>query len=154
NVQPTPATAQAVTAVQLPTALALTSSAASGFINYGQAVTFSATVSPAAPVAASALAGERGAFSDGAMLLGTGVLNAQGIATFAAPALGAGLHAITATYAGDAADQGSSNALRGGVLVNRVMPAFTRLTASQSILAGTASVTVSGVLSSPTAIPV
>jgi hypothetical protein len=44
--------------------------------------------------------------------------------------------------------------LRGALSVNRALPAFTKVTASQTIAAGTPTVTLSGVLAAPTATPV
>ncbi len=78
-----------------PTTTTLTSSpAATG--PYGTAVTFTATVSPAASGTVT--------FYDGATVLGTGTL-ASGQATFttSAGALAMGGHSITASYGGDAA---------------------------------------------------
>jgi RHS repeat-associated protein len=154
NAQPAPPGAQAVTTVRLATSTTLTSSAVNNTLSYGQAVTLTATVSASDPAAAlPALAGETVVFNDGAAVLGTGVLNARGVATLTVTAPFAGLHVLTATYGGDGADQGSTGILRGGLTVNRALPAFTRLTASQTIAAGTASVTLTGVLAAPTAVP-
>jgi RHS repeat-associated protein len=154
NVQATPAGPQAVTALRLANTTVVTSSANGGLLTYGQAVTFTATVSTTDPTAViSALAGETITFGDGSGVLGTGTLNAKGVATFTT-VLGAGLHVVTATYAGDAADQGSTGVLRYAVSVNRALPAFTKVSASQTIYAGTPTVTLSGVLAAPTAVPV
>ena len=60
---------------------------------YGASVTFTATVSPGA-------AGGTVTFMDGTTNLGAGTLSG-GTATFAANALGAGSHSITATYGGN-----------------------------------------------------
>jgi len=49
-------------------------------------------------------------FSDGATLLGTSVLNAQGIATLTVPSLGVGSHNISAAYGGDTLDLSSTSA--------------------------------------------
>ena len=67
----------------------------------GQAVTFTATVSGAAPTGIVT-------FYDGASILGTGTL-AGGVATLITSALGAGSHVITATYSGDAANAQSTS---------------------------------------------
>ena len=61
---------------------------------YGQNVTFTATVAPAAATGTVT-------FSEGATTLGTGTL-AAGATTFAISTLTAGSHTITATYGGDA----------------------------------------------------
>ena len=50
-------------------------------------------------------------FMDGTTVLGTGVLNAQGVATFTVPSFLAGTHSITAVYAGDSNDLGTIPAL-------------------------------------------
>jgi uncharacterized repeat protein (TIGR01451 family) len=71
----------------------------SGTITYPQSVTFSATVA-----AASGSDTPTGSvtFKDGSTVLGTPqALDDNGMATFTATTLGAGTHAITATYSGD-----------------------------------------------------
>jgi MYXO-CTERM domain-containing protein len=73
---------------------------------FGGAVTFTATLSgfvPATPPSGSI------AFADGATALGTGTLDASGVATLMTSALGGGTHSITATYAGDS-NYGTANA--------------------------------------------
>src|SRR6267154_949120 len=64
----------------------------------GQAVTFTATVKPAA---GSGTPTGTVTFNDGAATLGTGTLSG-GTATFTTSVLGAGAHSITAIYGGDA----------------------------------------------------
>ena len=49
-------------------------------------------------------------FLDGATSLGTGTLNASGVATFSTSALSVGTHSITAAYGGDTNDAGSTSA--------------------------------------------
>src|SRR5262249_52931876 len=66
----------------------------------GQAVTFTATVAATAPGAGTPTGTVT--FRDGATVLGTGTLDAGGVASFAAAALAAGSHSITAAYGGDA----------------------------------------------------
>ena len=61
---------------------------------FGQAVTFTGTVSPTPPN------GETVTFSNGSMVLGTGTLTA-GVATLTTSALTIGSNSITAAYAGD-----------------------------------------------------
>jgi hypothetical protein len=65
--------------------------------NYGQAVTFTATVTPAGlyPLTADV------AFKDGTLAIG-GMALSGGVATLTKPKLGVGTHSITATYDGDA----------------------------------------------------
>ncbi|MCB0048646.1 MAG: Ig-like domain repeat protein, partial [Caldilinea sp.] len=66
---------------------------------YGNSVVFTATVTVEAPGAAS-LIGEEVIFKDGANTLSTGTLGAGGVATYTTSLLGAGVHTITADYAG------------------------------------------------------
>lgn len=75
-------------------ALALTSSANPS--NYGQSVTFTATVTGPGITPTGTVT-----FYDGAATIGTGTVNASGIATFATSALAGGSHTITAQYGGD-----------------------------------------------------
>src|SRR5262249_2336596 len=66
---------------------------------FGQAVTFTATVSPVGSV--PVLPGGIVTFLDGPTTLGTGTLSSSAVATFTTPAaLPLGSHAITAAYAG------------------------------------------------------
>jgi len=76
---------------------------------YGQTVTFTAHVIPAAG-SAGPLTGETVTFDDGSTFLGTGTLASSGIATISTSALLAGSHSITAIYAGDTTYAGSSSA--------------------------------------------
>ncbi|MCB0152627.1 MAG: Ig-like domain repeat protein, partial [Caldilineaceae bacterium] len=66
---------------------------------YGNSVTFTATVSVQAPGATS-MTGEDVTFRDGAATLGTGTLNASGIATVTTSLLSGGVHSVTAEYGG------------------------------------------------------
>jgi Bacterial Ig-like domain (group 3) len=49
-------------------------------------------------------------FRDGASALGTGVVNASGVATFSTSSLAVGAHSITAYYAGDGNFSASTSA--------------------------------------------
>jgi hypothetical protein len=71
---------------------------------FGQNVTFTATVLPASATGTVT-------FSDGAVTLGTGNLNGNGngVATFTTSVLAVGVRPITATYAGDGNDLGSTS---------------------------------------------
>jgi hypothetical protein len=60
----------------------------------GDVVTFTATLSPATAGSVT--------FKNGATTIGTGVLDATGVATFTTSALAAGAHSITAVFAGNA----------------------------------------------------
>jgi hypothetical protein len=73
---------------------------------YGQAVTFTATVSPSA---GSGTPTGTVTFSDGATILGSSALSA-GKAAFSTTVLSAGAHSITASYSGDGNFNGSSAA--------------------------------------------
>jgi Subtilase family/Bacterial Ig-like domain (group 3)/Bacterial cadherin-like domain/Bacterial Ig domain len=64
---------------------------------FGQSVTFTATVTSTAGTPTGTVT-----FKDGATTLGTGPLNAGGVATFTTSALTAGTHSITVAYSGDA----------------------------------------------------
>ena len=66
---------------------------------FGQAVTFTATVSK--PMGNTATPSGTVTFKDGTATLGPGTLNNSGQATFTTAALSLGQHSITAAYAGD-----------------------------------------------------
>ena len=78
----------------------LTLASSSNPTTYGTSVTLTATVSPA-------LATGTVTFLDGGTAIGTNTISA-GQATYTTSALGVGSHSITATYAGDANDSGST----------------------------------------------
>src|SRR5207253_6487569 len=61
--------------------------------NFGQQVTFTATVTSAAGTPGGTVT-----FKEGAATLGTGNLNGSGVATFSTSTLSAGTHTITADY--------------------------------------------------------
>jgi hypothetical protein len=85
-----------------------------------QPVTFSATVHAGATGVVT--------FLDGTTILGTGTLNAAGVATFTTSTLASGSHPITASYAGDS----SYNAATSAVLTEVVdrIPTVTTIAAS------------------------
>jgi predicted secreted protein len=88
---------------------------------FGQAVTFTATVTGANPTGTVT-------FKDGATTLATVTLNGSGQAMFTTSALSAGTHTITATYNGDANNKPSTSAPLNQV-VNKA-PTTTTLTSS------------------------
>ena len=90
---------------------------------FGQSVTFVATVTSAAGQPTGSVT-----FDDGTTVLGTVALNASGVATFTAPQLAVGQHAITAIYGGDADLSGSTSP----VLEQMVNQADTLTTVSSS----------------------
>jgi hypothetical protein len=69
--------------------------------SFGQLITLTARVVPAAGSTAP-LDGQTVTFKEGATTLGTGTLNASGLASMSTSSLGAGPHTITAIYDGDA----------------------------------------------------
>jgi len=89
---------------QNATSTSLTSSASTSGL--GQAVTFTATV-----VAAVGTVKPAGTvnFLDGATLLGSSALNANGVATFTTSSLSTGVHSITAQYPGNSNFTGSTS---------------------------------------------
>ena len=89
--------------------------ASSGFVSTsGQAVTFTATVTPAAPGAGTPTGTV--SFYNGSKLLGTGTVNASGVATFQTASLAIGAQSITASYNGD----GNFNAATSGAITQYV----------------------------------
>lgn len=70
----------------------------------GAPVTYAATVSGPAGIPTGSVT-----FKDGVTVVGTGALNGSGLATLVTGSIGAGTHAITAVYAGDANFVGSTS---------------------------------------------
>jgi len=95
-----------------PTTTALTSSQNPS--NFGQAVTFTATVT-AQPGFYKGTPTGTVSFYDGTTLLGTGTLSG-GVATYTTSALSVGSHSITAVYAGDANCLGSTSGVLNQVV--------------------------------------
>jgi uncharacterized repeat protein (TIGR01451 family) len=75
---------------------------------FGETVTFTASVTVDAP--GSGTPTGTVTFKDGGAAIGTGTLNASGVAVFATCTLDVGIHAITAEYGGDANFKGSTSA--------------------------------------------
>jgi adenosine/AMP kinase len=95
---------------------------------FGQSVTFTATVLAVAPGAGTRTGTVT--FFDGATSLGTGAVNASGIATLSTSALAVGAHStITATYSGD----GSFNGSTSSAYVHTVNKADTTTTVVSSL---------------------
>lgn len=88
----------------------------------GQQVTLTANVAAAGPGAGTPTGTVT--FRDGTAVLGSAAL-AGGSATVATASLAAGTHALTATYAGDAAFAGSTSPAVSQVVANAVSYAFT-----------------------------
>src|SRR5262249_19672351 len=85
------------------TAAVLTSSASP--VSLGSMATFTALVSSQGGLPSGSVT-----FMDGSNALGTGILNASGVATFSTSGLSLGTHSITVSYAGDSNFTGSSSA--------------------------------------------
>ncbi len=73
---------------------------------FGQAVTFTATVTSSGGTPTGTVT-----FKDGASTLGTGTLSGAGVATFTTSTLALGNHPITAVYGGDGSFTGSTSAV-------------------------------------------
>lgn len=95
----------------------------------GQSVTFTATLTAVAPGAGTPTGTVT--FKDGSTTLGTGTLNASGVATFSTSTLAAGSHSITASFAGDAKFNGSTSNTVTQV-VNVATPGATTTTIASS----------------------
>jgi Bacterial Ig-like domain (group 3)/FG-GAP-like repeat len=134
------------------TTTALTASAAT--ITAGAGVTFTATVTGASGSTGTPTGTVT--FLDGAATLGTGTLNASGVATYSSNALAVGAHSITAQYGGDSNFAASTSAAVTVTVQAAVPPSFKlgASPASLSITAGqsgttTVSVTPSGGFAQP-----
>jgi sugar lactone lactonase YvrE len=90
------------------TSTTITSSASPVYV--GTTITFIATVSSSAGVPAGTMG-----FLNGTALLGTGTVNAAGVATFQTSALGVGSYSIVANYPGSTNFAASSGAVAEGV---------------------------------------
>ena len=75
-------------------------------------------------------------FEDGSTLLGTGTLNASGVATFATSSLIAGQHSITAIYAGDTNNMGSTSSALAQSVNQQADFALAAITTSLTVAAG------------------
>ncbi|MBI3409393.1 MAG: Ig-like domain repeat protein [Planctomycetes bacterium] len=104
---------------------AVTSSVPAGSV-FGQAVSFSATVTPAGGLPSS-LSGQTVTFMEGATVLNTATINASGVAIFTTSSLVVGSHVITASFAGTTNVQASS-----GTVTQAVAKAASTLTLTAS----------------------
>ena|SRR5271157_189108 len=73
--------------------------------NYGQAVNLTATVTSAGPTPTGTVT-----FKNGSVILGSGTLNAGGVATLTTAKIAVGANTLTATYNGDASNGNSVSA--------------------------------------------
>jgi hypothetical protein len=110
-----------LTASPIPTSTTL-SAVPGAAVTYGTPVTLTATISPY--LAAGYTATGVVTFNDGGTTLGPGTIS-NGTATYAAPALGAGSHSITAVYSGDADFAGSTQTVPINVNAVTVTPILT-----------------------------
>src|SRR5271168_708684 len=115
----TPKTTSAIT-----TTTSLSTSATQ--VTFGQSVAFTATV---APTAGSGVPTGSVNFFDGLTQIGTGALNASGVAMFSSSSLAVGAHSVTAVYAGDSNFSGSTS---GVVAITIVALAKTNTTTAVS----------------------
>ena len=112
----------------------------------GKPLTLTATVTTNGGTAAGTVN-----FYNGATLLGSGTLNATGVATFTSATLPVGSYSITANYAGDSNDTGSTSA----ALALSVIQATTgvKLVASSPAVQVTAPVTFTATVTGNGAVP-
>ncbi len=132
--------------VPTSTTSVLTASATS--VAEGASVTFTSTVTPTAgtPTPTGTVT-----FMDGATTLGTGTLNGSGVATYSTSSLALASHSITAVYAGDTRNLGStSNALTVNVTTGSTKTALTA--SSDSIVVGS-SVTFTATVTGASGVP-
>jgi hypothetical protein len=115
---------------------------------YGQTVTLTATVSPApsgSPLGTVS-------FYNGETLLGTGNVNAAGVATLTTSTLAVGTATLSADYSGSAADNGS-NSTSQNLTVNTVTTATTLTAAPTSSTYGTSVTLTATITPTPTDTP-
>jgi len=114
--------------------------------NFGQSVTFTASVTSGAGIPSGTVK-----FADGATTLAAAVtVNASGIATFSTSALAAGSHTITATFTGGAAWAGSSGTA-AALIIQGVTT--TAVTASPNPATFGQSITFTATVSSSAGVP-
>jgi uncharacterized repeat protein (TIGR01451 family) len=120
NFSPSSSARQTYTITAVGSATSLTSTPNAS--NYGQLVTFTATVTrtdTSAPIASVVVE-----FKEGGTTLGSGTTNGAGVATFSTSSLAAGTHPIVAVFAGNASFGGSTSNTVNQV-VNKVTPTVT-----------------------------
>jgi hypothetical protein len=124
------ATSSVFTVSQGRTAVTLTSSTNS--LMYGQSVTFTATVGPIAP--ATGMPSGTVTFKDGSATLGTGTLNASGVAAFSTNRISAATatRSITAVYGGNTNFTGSTSTALSQT-VNKLALTVSGITASNKV---------------------
>ncbi len=128
------------------TTTTLTSSALT--VNYGTQVTFTATVTSQNGTPTGTVT-----FLDGSNALGAPATLTAGVATFQTSSLAVGAHSITASYASASPNFTASTSAPITETINKLTPLFSNLTPSQTITAGTATVTLGGKIAAGSAIP-
>jgi len=132
--------------VQLvPTITGLTSS--QNPLIAGNSVTFTATITGTAGVAITGSV----AFKDGSTTIGTGTVNASGVATFNTTALTPGTHQITAVYTGDADNATSASAMLSQLVTQATTTTGLTSSANPSVIGNTVvlTATVTGTGATP-----
>jgi hypothetical protein len=138
-----PATSPATTVNVAKTTGTVTLTSSANPAQASVAVTFTATVAAGATGAVT--------FRDGTAILGTGTLNAAGIATFTTSTLAIGSHPITAAYAGDTSYSTATSAVLNQV-IGKIPTAITISTSSPSQLLHNG-VTFTAVVTAPSPTP-
>jgi hypothetical protein len=113
-----------ITVMQVASQLALTASSAEAPVGGSVTLTATATSSSGTPTGTVT-------FLSGGTTLGTGTLNAQGVATLAVSTLPVGSNTITATYPGDTNFSGSQAQLTGTIVVGT--PGFSMTSSGVSL---------------------
>ena len=141
NYSSSTAAAQTLTVNPVSTTTTLTASATTA--TTGTSITFTAAVAPAS---GSVVPTGTVTFKDGTTTLGTGTLDATGKTTYSTSSLATGSHSVTAVYAGDTDNNGSTSAALA-ITVNAPPPPDFGLSltpTSSSVTAGSpATITVS-----------
>ncbi len=100
-------------------------------VSTGDSVSFTATI---APQSGSGMPSGTVSFLDGGNVLGAGALNRNGVASFATSSLSPGTHSITASYAGDAADEPSVSAAVMVTVATPAAPGYTMVVSSSDVV--------------------
>ena len=100
-------------------------------MSLGDLVSFVAKITPQS---GSGIPNGTVTFLDGQNALGTGVLNGNGMASFATPSLMAGRHSITASYSGDAANDASISAAVMVTVATPASPGYTMAVSSSDVV--------------------
>ena len=124
--------------VKLPTAVALNSSLNPS--TYGQAVTFTATVTSSGGGTPSGSV----TFKNGGATLGSSVLNGSGVATYTTSTLTKAVHSITAVYGGNATYITSTSPVLTQTVNGNAAPTVSSIASSSGPATGGTAVTITG----------